>query len=91
LVNSGEIVDTAVAPTCPTTFATIRERVETWIERTGRLTDRGDVGQSHTLNIVASWFRNRKDELNRTFHPNAAKRLYRKALDPHPKTRGRAG
>ena len=91
LVNSGEIVDTAVAPTCPTTFATIRERVETWIERTGRLTDRGDVGQSNTLNIVASWFRNRKDELNRTFHPNAAKRLYRKALDPHQKTRGRAG
>jgi len=90
LIRAGEVADTIPAPTCVRTFAAVRERVELWTAQTKNPFDRGHGLHAHTLNLVASWFRNRRPELARTFSPERASRVYKTALDEKAQARSNA-
>lgn len=66
-IRAGEILDAIVAPRCRRTFKAVRERVEQWDAQSQNRFDRGLGLYPYTLNLVASWFRNRRQELARTF------------------------
>lgn len=91
LIRAGEVADMIPAPTCVRTFAAVRERVELWTAQTKNPFDRGHGQHAHTLNLVASWFRNRRQELARTFSPDRASRVYKTALNEQAKARENAG
>jgi excinuclease ABC subunit C len=76
LIRAGEVADVIPAPACEETFGAVRERIEDWSAQTGNPFDRGHGRHGHTLNLVASWFRNNRQELDTTFPPHkAAERL----------------
>jgi excinuclease ABC subunit C len=76
LIRAGEVADVMPAPVCEETFGAVRERIEDWSAQTGNPFDRGHGRHGHTLNLVASWFRNNRQELDTTFPPHqAAERL----------------
>lgn len=72
LIRAGEIADVIPAPACAQTFTAVRERLEHWGKQVRSRLDRGAGRHGHTLNLVASWFRNRRAELQRTFRPELA-------------------
>ncbi len=82
LIRAGEIADVLPAPVCDQSFAAVRERVQQWGKATQSALDRGHGAHAHTLNLVASWFRNRGAELARTFTPDLAETRYATALQP---------
>ena len=82
LIRAGEVSDTLPAPTCARSYKAVRERIVSWQTQTRATCDRGHGPHAHTLNLVASWFRNRRQELERTFHPDRAGRVYPRALKP---------
>ncbi len=72
LLRAGEVTDTMVAPACRQSFAAARERMEIWANQLQNPFDQGTGRYSHTLNLVASWFRKNPDHLATTFLPHAA-------------------
>lgn len=82
LIRAGEVADSLPAPTCPRSYRSVRDRIESWQAQTRSSNDRGHGLHSHTLNLVASWFRNRRAELERTFAPARAARVYSTVLKP---------
>jgi len=76
LIRAGEVADVIPAPGCEETFGAMRQRIEDWSAQTRNPFDRGHGRHGHTLNLVASWFRNNRQELDTTFPPHqAAQRL----------------
>jgi excinuclease ABC subunit C len=77
LIRAGEVADAIAAPVCKQSYDAAKDRVKQWKAETRNAFDRGHGRYSHTLNLVASWFRNRPQELERTFAPAQASRLYK--------------
>lgn len=76
LIRAGEVAEVIAAPKCEQTFAAVRETIHQWAAQTRNPLDRGHGKHAHTLNLVASWFRNNRQELETTFAPDqAARRL----------------
>jgi excinuclease ABC subunit C len=82
LIRAGEVAEAIAAPVCSQTYAAAKDRVRQWAAETSGSFDRGHGRYSHTLNLVASWFRNRRVELARTFAPERAGRVYKTCLTP---------
>lgn len=78
LMRAGEVTDTMVAPSCRRSFAAARERMEVWASQLQNPFDQGTGRYSHTLNLVAAWFRKNPDQLANTFLPNASAATLRK-------------
>jgi len=92
LIRAGEVADVIAAPGCEETFGAMRQRIEDWSAQTRNPFDRGHGRHGHTLNLVASWFRNNRQELDTTFPPHqAAQRLglAPACSDQHPAKRKR--
>ncbi len=82
LIRAGEVADAMVAPKCEKSYAAARKQLKQWDAETQNSFDRGHGRYSHTLNLVASWFRNRREELDRTFAPKRAARVYKAQCQP---------
>ena len=78
LIRAGEVTDAMIAPSCPKSFAKVRERLKAWDSQIQNSFDRGTGRYSHTLNLVASWFRKNRSELGAAFAPAAASKIYRR-------------
>lgn len=80
LIRAGEVADAMVAPKCKLTYAAASKQLKQWDAETRVRYDRGHGRYCHTLNLVASWFRNQREELDRTFAPERAGRIYRRCF-----------
>jgi len=81
LIRAGEVTDCMVAPRCATTYAAVKPKLRTWDSQLQNAFDHGIGRYSHTLNLVASWFRKNKPELKMAFPPSkrAAYRAWNQA------------
>ncbi|MGV3486706.1 MAG: ethanolamine utilization protein, partial [Planctomycetaceae bacterium] len=78
LIRAGEVTESMVAPSCPKSFRSVRERLQVWDSQIQNSFDRGTGRYSHTLNLVASWFRKNRSERDRGFAPSDAAKVYRR-------------
>jgi excinuclease ABC subunit C len=76
LIRAGEVTDSIVAPKCRQTFSAVRTRIKSWESQLRNSFDHGTGRYSHTLNLVASWFRKNKQELDLAFGPAQASKIY---------------
>ena len=67
LIHSGEIADVLAAPRNRDQCAALQPKLEQWAAVTSNRLDRGHGAYPHTLQLVASWFRKNRGELDRTF------------------------
>ena len=67
LIHSGEIADAVVAPKHRQLSPTLVEKLRHWSATTQNGLQRGSGLHAHTLQLVASWFRKHRHELERTF------------------------
>jgi excinuclease ABC subunit C len=67
LIHSGEIADAVAAPRRGDTCPDLATRMKQWAALTQGSLPRGHGPYPHTLQVVASWFRKNRDELQRTF------------------------
>jgi excinuclease ABC subunit C len=67
LIHSGEIADVVAAPRNEAEYLAIVPKLEHWAAVTSNRLDRGHGAYPHTLQLVASWFRKHRQELDRTF------------------------
>jgi len=72
LIHCGEIADVAAAPRNPTEYQALREKIGHWSKVTSERLARGHGEHPHTLQLVASWFRRHREELNSTFPTSQA-------------------
>ncbi len=77
LIRAGEVTESLVAPQCTKSFAVVRDRLQSWNAQLQNSFDHGTGRYSHTLNLVASWFRKNHDELTKTFVPPASGKTYK--------------
>jgi len=70
LIRAGEVTDSMVAPRCTKSFTAVRPRLKVWTSQLQNSFDHGTGRYSHTLNLVASWFRKNRTELTQTFAPS---------------------
>jgi excinuclease ABC subunit C len=77
LIRAGEVTESIVAPKCPKSYSAARDRLKAWDSQLQNSFDHGTGRYSHTINLVASWFRKNRDELGNTFEPAKAGRVYR--------------
>jgi excinuclease ABC subunit C len=73
LIRAGEVSDSMVAPRCTKTLAAVRPQMKAWSSQLQNPFDHGTGRHSHTVNLVASWFRKNRPELSQTFSPSALK------------------
>ncbi len=71
-IRAGEVTESIVAPKSAKSIAAVREQVKSWDSQLRNSFDHGTGRYSHTLNLVASWFRKHKDELAHSFAPITA-------------------
>ncbi|MAI31381.1 MAG: ethanolamine utilization protein [Rhodopirellula sp.] len=67
LIHCGEIADVVAAPRNQQEYDALRERISHWTAVTSERLARGHGEHPHTLQLVASWFRKHRDELDATF------------------------
>ncbi len=67
LIHCGEIADVVAAPRNLQEYDALRERISHWTAVTSERLARGHGEHPHTLQLVASWFRKHRDELDATF------------------------
>lgn len=67
LIHSGEIADVVAAPRRGEPCPTLIEKLKQWAAVTQGSLPRGHGMYPHTLQLVASWFRKNRHELDRTF------------------------
>ncbi len=67
LIHCGEIADVVVAPRNQEEFKRLRPKLEQWAAVSSNRLDRGHGIYPHTLQLVASWFRKHRSELDNTF------------------------
>lgn len=81
LIHCGEVAAVAAAPKNPAEYASLKSELTQWKAVTANRLDRGHGAYPHTLQIVSQWFRKHKVEMQRTFQPEQAGRMYyRKSL-----------
>ncbi len=78
LVHSGEIADVVAAPRNQQECSGLRSKLEHWAKVSCNRLDRGHGAHPHTLQVVASWFRKNRTELDRTFPPKQAAAKYKR-------------
>jgi len=79
LIRAGEVTESMVAPRCPDTFAKAKPTLKAWGSQLQNAFDHGTGRHSHTINLVASWFRKNPSELKLAFATSTAGKAYRKA------------
>jgi excinuclease ABC subunit C len=80
LIHSGEIADVVAAPRTEHEYEAIVPTLRRWAAVTANRLDRGHGAYPHTLQVVASWFRKHRDQLDCTFPPaHAAPALQRRS------------
>jgi excinuclease ABC subunit C len=67
LIHSGELADAVAAPRQDHACPTLAEKLRQWAAITRGNLERGHGAHPHTLQLVASWFRKHRVELDRTF------------------------
>ncbi len=67
LIHCGEIVDAVAAPRQETSSPVLAEKLQQWAAMSQGSVKRGHGPYPHTLQLVASWFRKQRHELERTF------------------------
>jgi excinuclease ABC subunit C len=67
LIHCGEIADVVVAPRNQEEVKHLRPKLEQWAAISSNRLDRGHGVYPHTLQLVASWFRKHRSELDNTF------------------------
>ena len=67
LIHCGEIADVVAAPRNRREYDLLNERIVHWSAVTSERLVRGHGQYPHTLQLVASWFRKHRDELDATF------------------------
>ena len=67
LIHCGEIADVVAAPRNQHEYESLRERIAHWAAVTSERLARGHGQHPHTLQLVASWFRKNRGELEATF------------------------
>lgn len=72
LIHCGEIADVVAAPRNQDEYAALRPKLDHWAAATSNRLDRGHGAYPHTLQLVASWFRKNRDQLDSTFPTNEA-------------------
>ncbi|MGI9472522.1 MAG: GIY-YIG nuclease family protein [Rubripirellula sp.] len=72
LVHCGEIADVVAAPRNREEYDALRPTIESWSKVTSNPLARGHGAHPHTLQLVASWFRKNRDQLECTFATSKA-------------------
>lgn len=72
LIHCGEIADVVAAPRDRNEYRRLHEKIGHWSAVTSERLARGHGQYPHTLQLVASWFRKHRDELQATFPPSQA-------------------
>jgi excinuclease ABC subunit C len=72
LIHSGEIADVIAAPRNTAELDALAPKLKQWSAMTKSQLDRGHGVYPHTLQLVASWFRKNRSELDLTFAINKA-------------------
>lgn len=67
LIHGGEIVDAVAAPRQGDPSPELLQKLQQWSAMTQDSMPRGQGQYAHTLQLVASWFRKHRHELDRTF------------------------
>jgi excinuclease ABC subunit C len=67
LIHSGEIADVVAAPRNAAEVEALQPTLKQWTAVTANALDRGHGAFPYTLQLVASWFRKHRHELDRTF------------------------
>ncbi len=67
LIHCGEIADVVPAPRNQDEYDSLRDRIAHWSAVTSERLARGHGQHPHTLQLVASWFRKHRSELDSTF------------------------
>ena len=67
LIHSGEVADVIAAPRNRDEVAALASRLKQWAACTANSLDRGHGAHPYTLQLVASWFRKNKPELDNAF------------------------
>ncbi len=73
-VRAGEVTEAIVAPRCRKSLAAAKPQLTAWGSQIQNAFDHGTGRYSHTLNLVAAWFRKNGDELETTFPPSKSAR-----------------
>lgn len=69
LIHCGEIADVVVAPRNQEAVDRLRPKLKQWAAISSNRLDRGHGAYPHTLQLVATWFRKHRSELDNTFPP----------------------
>ncbi len=72
LIHSGEIADVVRAPRSQSELEDLRPKLKSWAGISSNRLDRGHGAFPHTLQLVASWFKKNREQLDHTFAPNKA-------------------
>ncbi|MDC0317733.1 ethanolamine utilization protein, partial [bacterium] len=72
LIHCGEIAEVVAAPRNQLEYDALRERIAHWSAVTSQRLARGHGDHPHTLQLVASWFRKHRGELESTFPTSQA-------------------
>lgn len=67
LIRAGEVADVMPRPIDATTLVAAQDRLEQWRQLADHRGEPGPGDFAYTLNLVASWFRNQRQELQQTF------------------------
>ncbi len=67
LIRSGEVADVMPRPIDWATLASAQDRLQQWQVLAENSVERGQSHFGYTLNVVAAWFRNQRQELAQTF------------------------
>jgi excinuclease ABC subunit C len=67
LIHSGEVSDVVAAPRDQAERTELQPKLEKWAAVTSNRLGRGHGAYPHTLQLVASWFRKNRKELDHTF------------------------
>ncbi len=77
LIHAGEVTDAIIAPRCQQSLGQAKKHLRQWDLQTRGSMETSTGRHSHTLNLVASWFRKNRDELHHTFAAKEAARRFR--------------
>jgi excinuclease ABC subunit C len=72
LIHCGEIADVVAAPRHSSEYESLRVKIGHWSKVTSERLARGHGEHPHTLQLVASWFRKHRVQLDYTFPTSQA-------------------
>jgi len=75
LIHSGEITDVVRAPRSENELRQLAPKLKSWAAVSSNRLDRGHGPFPHTLQLLASWFKKHREELDRTFSAQTGGRI----------------